>query len=81
MFLKKMFVYFQFVTDLNNLLLPGKIEEVGVPLLEYFLEEVKDVFVFLYDEDDVRSTKLLKGLEEVCFSNVKKFYDCRLLKI
>ena len=46
-------------------MLPGKIEEVGVPLLEYFLEEVKDVFVFLYDEDDVRSLKLLKGLEEV----------------
>ena len=46
-------------------MLPGKIEEVGVPLLEYFLEEVKDVFVFLYDEDDARSLKLLKGLEEV----------------
>ena len=46
-------------------MLPGKIEEVGVPLLEYFLEEVKDVFVFLYDEDDVRSLKLLKDLEEV----------------
>ena len=61
-----MCVYFQFVTDLDNLLLPGKIEEVGVPLLEYFLKEVKDVFVFLYDDDDVRSTKLLKGLEEVC---------------
>ena len=67
---------FQFVTDLNNLLLPGKIEEVGVPLLEYFLKEVKDVFVFLYDEHDVRSTRLLKGLEEVRFlkRSKLKFY-------
>lgn len=57
-------------------MLPGKIEEVGVPLLEYFLEEVKDVFVFLYDEDDVRSLKFLKGLEEVkihCFRFSLKF--------
>jgi hypothetical protein len=68
-----MCIYFQFVTDLDNLLLPGKIEEVGVPLLEYFLDEVKDVFVFLYDEDDVRSTKLLKGLEEVCVFKHEKY--------
>ena len=53
------------MTDLNHLLLPGKIEEVGVPLLEYFLKEVKDVFVFLYDEEDVRSTIVLAILEEV----------------
>ena len=55
----------KFVTDLDNLLLPGKIEEVGVPLLEYFLKEVKDVFVFLYDDDDVKSIKLLNILEEI----------------
>ena len=55
-------------------MLPGKIEEVGVPLLEYFLEEVKDVFVFLYDEDDVRSMKLLKGLEEVTLYQICSFY-------
>ena len=54
-------------------MLPGKIEEVGVPLLEYFLEEVKDVFVFLYDEDDARSLKLLKGLEEV--NSLKRLFS------
>ena len=57
-------------------MLPGKIEEVGVPLLEYFLEEVKDVFVFLYDEDDVRSMKLLKGLEEVTLYHICSFFIC-----
>ena len=53
-------------------MLPGKIEEVGVALLEYFLKEVKDVFVFLYDEDDVKSTKLLNTLEEVIIKNIPK---------
>ena len=58
-------------------MLPGKIEEVGVPLLEYFLEEVKDVFVFLYDEDDVRSLKLLKGLNSK-FVIIKSVSSCKI---
>ena len=44
----------KFATDLDNLLLPGKIEEVSVPLLEHILLERDHLFAFLYDEEDGR---------------------------
>ena len=44
----------KFVTSFENIMLPNQIEEVGVPMLEYFLKEKDDVFVYLYDEDDSR---------------------------
>ena len=55
----------KFATDLENLLLPGKIEEVSVPLLEHILAERDHLFAFLYDEDDGRATKIIKKLEGI----------------
>ena len=53
----------KFATDLDNLLLPGKIEEVSVPLLEHVLQERDHLFAFLYDEDDGRW-----GISLICVS-------------
>ena len=55
----------KFATDLENLLLPGKIEEVSVPLLEHILAERDHLFAFLYDEDDGRAAKIVKRLEGI----------------
>jgi hypothetical protein len=38
---------------------------VGVSLLEFFMDERKDVFAFLYDEDDGRAKKILQRLEAI----------------
>ena len=42
----------KFVTDLNNLLIPGKIEEIGISMLEFLMKERNDVFALLYEEGD-----------------------------
>ena len=55
----------KFATDLDNLLLPGKIEEVSVPLLEHILAERDHLFALLYDEDDGRAAKIVKRLEGI----------------
>ena len=55
----------KFATDLENLLLPGKIEEVSVPLLEHILLERDHLFAFLYNEDDGRAAKIIKRLEGI----------------
>jgi len=55
----------KFATDLEHLKIPGKIPEVGVSLLEYLMKEKKDVFAFLYDEDDGRAKKILQRLEKI----------------
>ena len=55
----------RFATDLHNIRIPGKIVEVGVSLLEFFMEERKDVFAFLYEEDDGRAKKILQRLEAI----------------
>ena len=55
----------KFLSDLDNLLMPGKIEEVGVPLLEHIIKEREDVFAFLYDETDGRAQKILRELDGI----------------
>ena len=55
----------RFATDLHNIRIPGKIAEVGVSLLEFFMDERKDVFAFMYEEDDGRAKKILQRLEAI----------------
>ena len=55
----------RFATDLHNIRIPGRIVEVGVSLLEFFMDERKDVFAFLYEEDDGRAKKILQRLEAI----------------
>lgn len=55
----------KFATELEHLKIPGKIPEVGVSLLEYLMKEQKDVFAFLFDEDDGRAKKILQRLEKI----------------
>ncbi len=63
----------KFATDLNNLKVPGQIAEVGVSLLEFLMDERKDVFAFFYDEDDGRAKKILQRLEAIDDNLVKVF--------
>ena len=55
----------KFVTDLNNLLIPGKIEETGISMLEFLMKERNDVFALLYQEGDGRAKKILQRLEKI----------------
>ena len=55
----------KWLTDLENLKIEGKIEEVGIPLLEMMIEKQKDVFVLLYEEGDRRAAKIIKELENI----------------
>ncbi len=55
----------KFVTDLENLLIPGKIEEIGISMMEYLMQEKRDVFVLLYEEGDGRAGKILQRLESI----------------
>ena len=55
----------KFLSDLDNLLMPGKIEEVGIPLLEHIIKERQHVFAFLYKEGDGRAQKILKELDGI----------------
>ena len=57
-----LFCQFTFVV---NSLFTGQISEVGVSLLEFLMEERKDVFVFFYDEEDGRAKKILQRLEAI----------------
>ncbi len=63
----------KFATELNNLKVPGQIAEVGVSLLEFLMDERKDVFAFFYDEDDGRAKKILQRLEAIDDNLVKVF--------
>ena len=55
----------KWLTDLDNLKIEGRIEEVGIPLLEMIIEKQKDVFVLLYEEGDRRAAKIIKELENI----------------
>ena len=55
----------KFVTDLNHLLIPGKIEEIGVSMLEFLMKEKRDIFALLYEEGDGRAKKILQRLESI----------------
>ena len=68
----------KFVTAFDHILIPGKIEEVGVNLLEYFIDEKEDVFTFFYHPKDSRSKKTLQILEGV--DDVLEGDDINLLK-
>ena len=55
----------KFVTDLHNLMIPGKIEEIGISMLEFLMKEKRDVFALLYEEGDGRAKKILQRLESI----------------
>jgi len=55
----------KWMTDLDNLKVEGKIEEVGIPLLELIIEKEKDVFALLYEEGDRRAQKIINELEGI----------------
>lgn len=55
----------KFVTDLKNLMIPGKIEEIGISMLEFLMKERRDVFALLYEEGDGRAKKILQRLESM----------------
>ena len=55
----------KFVTDLNHLMIPGKIEEIGISMLEFLMREKRDVFALLYEEGDGRAKKILQRLESL----------------
>ncbi len=59
------FTAFRFLTNLDNLLLDGQIEEVGVKMLQHLVSETKKLFVFLYHFDDGRAHKIIRKLDGI----------------
>jgi hypothetical protein len=55
----------KFVTDMDNLLLPDRIEKVSISLLDHIIKEKPHMFAFLYEEDDGRAQKIIKRLEGI----------------
>ena len=55
----------KWLTDLDNLKIEGKIEEVGILLLEMMIEKEKDIFALLYEEGDRRAAKIINELEGI----------------
>ena len=55
----------KWLTDLDNLLIEGRIEEVGIQLLEMIIEKEEDVFALLYEEGDRRAVKIINELEGI----------------
>ena len=55
----------KWLTDLDNLKIEGKIEEVGIPLLEMLIEKETNIFSLLYDEGDRRAMKIIKEMESI----------------
>ena len=56
----------KFLSDADNLLLDDAIEEVDLVMLKHLAKEKEDaggMFVFLYDKDDGRATKIVRKLE------------------
>ena len=43
----------------------GKIEEIGISMLEFLMRERRDVFALLYEEGDGRAKKILQRLESI----------------
>ena len=55
----------KWLTDLDNLRIEGRIEEVGITMLEMIIEKQEDVFVLLYEEGDRRAMKIINELEGI----------------
>ena len=55
----------KWLTDLDNLKIEGRIEEVGITMLEMILEKEEDVFALLYEEGDRRASKIINELEGI----------------
>ena len=55
----------KWLTDLDNLRIEGKIEEVGITMLEMIIEKQDDVFALLYEEKDRRAMKIINELEGI----------------
>ena len=55
----------KWLTDLENLRIEGRIEEVGITMLEMIIEKQEDVFVLLYEEGDRRAMKIINELEGI----------------
>eukprot|EP00092_Neocalanus_flemingeri_P058940 GFUD01070340.1.p1 GENE.GFUD01070340.1~~GFUD01070340.1.p1 ORF type:complete len:2430 (-),score=751.56 GFUD01070340.1:121-7410(-) len=55
----------KWLTDLENLRIEGRIEEVGIPLLEMIIEKEEDVFALLYEEGDKRAYKIINEMEGI----------------
>ena len=46
-------------------LFTGKIEEIGISMLEFLMKERRDVFALLYEEGDGRAKKIIQRLESI----------------
>ena len=55
----------KWLTDIDTLKIEGRIEEVGIPLLEMMIEKEKDIFALLYQEGDRRAAKIISELEGI----------------
>jgi hypothetical protein len=55
----------RFLTDIDNILLSNKIEEVDKALLEHLVQESPHIFAFLYSATSKRSKKIIKKLEGI----------------
>ena len=49
----------------NVTLFTGKIEEIGISMLEFLMKERRDVFALLYEEGDGRAKKIIQRLESI----------------
>ena len=55
----------KWLTDLDNLRIEGRIEEVGITMLEMIIDKEEDVFALLYEEGDRRAMKIINELEGI----------------
>ena len=55
----------KWLTDLDNLRIEGRIEEVGIPLLEMMIEKEDDIFALIYEEGDRRAVKIINEMEGI----------------
>jgi len=56
---------YKWLTNPKNLFMPNVIEEVNDLMLAKMLQTEPSMFVFFYEEDDIFSRKVLRGLEEI----------------
>ena len=56
---------FKWMTNPKNLFMPNVIEEVNDLMLAKMLGSEPSMFVFFYEENDIFSRKVLRGLEEI----------------
>ena len=56
---------YKWLINPKNLFMPNVIEEVNDLMLAKMLQSEPSMFVFFYEEDDIFSRKVLRGLEEI----------------